>query len=127
MRTLGLDHMVLTVMDVDMSCEFYQRVPGMERVTFGDGRIALHFGQQKNNLHLAGKEFQPHATSPTSGSADICLRVDLSPSEIEANLQAHKIQIVEGPVTRTGATGTLSSVYIRDPDSNLIELGYLTD
>jgi catechol 2,3-dioxygenase-like lactoylglutathione lyase family enzyme len=110
-RIVRLDHLVLTVADVDRTVEFYQRVLGMQPVTFGDGRRALAFGSSKINLHQAGREFEPKAARPTPGSADVC-----------AHLAALAVAIEEGPVTRTGATGPIESVYIRDPDGNLIEI-----
>jgi catechol 2,3-dioxygenase-like lactoylglutathione lyase family enzyme len=117
-----LDHLVLTVADVDRTVKFYQRVLGMQPVTFGDGRCALAFGGSKINLHQAGREFEPKAARPTPGSADLCL-ISADPlSDVCAHLAAHAVPIEEGPVTRTGATGTIESVYIRDPDGNLIEI-----
>jgi catechol 2,3-dioxygenase-like lactoylglutathione lyase family enzyme len=117
-----LDHLVLTVADVDRTVEFYQRVLGMRPVTFGDGRRALAFGSSKINLHQAGREFDPKAARPTPGSADLCL-ISADPlTDVCAHLAAQAVAIEEGPVTRTGATGTIESVYVRDPDGNLIEI-----
>ena len=117
-----LDHLVLTVADVCRTVEFYQRVLGMQPVTFGDGRRALAFGNSKINLHQAGREFEPKAARPAPGSADVCL-ISADPlAEVCAHLAAQAVVIEEGPVTRTGATGTIESVYIRDPDGNLIEI-----
>ena len=122
MRIVRLDHLVLTVADVDRTVEFYQRVLGMQPVTFGDGRRALAFGSSKINLHQAGREFEPKAARPTPGSADLCLiSADLL-TDVCAHLAAQAIAIEEGPVTRSGATGPIESVYIRDPDGNLIEI-----
>ena len=127
MRVERLDHLVLTVADIDASCAFYQRVLGMQVVTFGQGRKALAFGQQKINLHRLGAEFEPKALRPTPGSADLCLIVSTPLVEVMAHLQRCDVAIEEGPVPRTGATGALLSVYIRDPDRNLIELANLQE
>jgi len=122
MRIDRLDHLVLTVRDVDASCAFYSRVLGMEVVTFAAGRKALAFGAQKINLHPAGREFEPRAHAPTPGSADLCLIAAVPLDEAIAHLAACGVTIVEGPVVRTGATGPIRSVYFRDPDLNLIEV-----
>ena len=127
MRVERLDHLVLTVADIDASCAFYQRVLGMQVVTFGQGRKALAFGQQKINLHRHSAEFEPKALRPTPGSADLCLIVSTPLMEVMAHLQRCDVAIEEGPVPRTGATGPLLSVYIRDPDRNLIELANLQE
>ena len=127
MRVERLDHLVLTVADIDASCAFYQRVLGMQVVTFGQGRKALAFGQQKINLHRLGAEFEPKALRPTPGSADLCLLGSTPLVEVMAHLQRCDVDIEEGPVPRTGATGPLLSVYIRDPDHNLIELANLQE
>lgn len=117
-----LDHLVLTVRDIDATCDFYARVLGMESVTFGAGRKALSFGRQKINLHQAGKEFEPKAERPTPGSADLCF-ITATPLEAAmAHVRAAGVAIVEGPVARTGATGPIQSFYFRDPDLNLIEV-----
>lgn len=115
-----LDHLVLTVRDIPTTCEFYRRL-GMEVLTFGH-RKALHFGQQKINLHQVGQEFEPKAQRPTSGSADLCLLVNTPIEAVVTYLKSQKIAIELGIVSRTGATGTLRSIYIRDPDGNLLEL-----
>ena len=117
-----LDHLVLTVRDPEATCAFYARVLGMEVVTFGGGRKALRFGQQKINLHRAGHEFEPKAALPTPGSADLCLIADVALDDVIAHLAACGVTIVDGPVMRTGATGPIRSVYFRDPDGNLIEV-----
>ncbi len=127
MRVERLDHLVLTVADIDASCTFYQCVLGMQVVTFGQGRKALAFGQQKINLHRLGAEFEPKALRPTPGSADLCLLVSTPLVEVMAHLQRCDVAIEEGPMPRTGATGPLLSVYIRDPDRNLIELANLQE
>ena len=122
MQISRIDHIVLTVADIDATCEFYSRALNMQVLSFGAGRIALSFGQQKINLHQAGKEFEPKAMRPTPGSADICLITETPISQVMLHLQACGVDLLEGPVRRTGATGPLLSVYFRDPDSNLIEV-----
>lgn len=122
MRIDRLDHLVLTVADIDAAIDFYTRVLGMEAVAFVAGRRALAFGTSKINLHQAGREFEPKAAHPTPGSADLCLITANPLNEIIADLEHHGVPIEEGPVTRTGATGPIRSVYIRDPDHNLLEL-----
>lgn len=117
-----LDHLVLTVADLDVTVDFYTRMLGMREVTFGEGRKALSFGAQKINLHQAGKEFEPKAERPTPGSADLCFIVATPLEEVIAHLAAQGVTLLEGPVRRTGATGPILSVYVRDPDFNLIEL-----
>jgi len=121
-RVDRLDHLVLTVADIDASCEFYTRVLGMNVVTFGNGRRALAFGAQKINLHAHGREFEPKADRPTPGSADLCFITGTPLAEVIAHLNAQGVAIVAGPVERTGATGPLRSIYLRDPDRNLIEV-----
>ena len=122
MRIDRLDHLVLTVASIEAATEFYTGVLGMGVVTFGAGRTALTFGTSKINLHEAGKEFEPKARRPTPGSADICLIVEDAIAEVMAELAAAGVSIEEGPVPRTGATGPITSCYLRDPDGNLIEL-----
>ena len=117
-----LDHLVITVRDLDATIRFYTEALGMTEVTFGDGRKALAFGNQKINLHVAGHEFEPQAASPTPGSADLCFLTDTPPEELAERLRSLDISIELGPVPRTGATGPITSIYIRDPDGNLIEL-----
>ena len=119
MRIRSLDHLVLTVADVDATVQFYESL-GMRRETFGDGRVALRFGAQKLNLHRAGAEVAPHAAHPTRGSADICLLVSDSPDQIAESLARAGIPVELGPVARTGATSALASIYVRDPDGNLV-------
>jgi catechol 2,3-dioxygenase-like lactoylglutathione lyase family enzyme len=121
MRIARIDHLVLTVADVEVTAGFYERL-GMRRTVFGDGRIALHFGSQKLNLHVAGAEISPHAARPTPGSADICLLVEDPIEDVVRELDDAGVEIELGPVSRTGATGELASVYVRDPDGNLVEL-----
>jgi catechol 2,3-dioxygenase-like lactoylglutathione lyase family enzyme len=117
----AIDHLVLTVTDIDETVRFYERL-GMRREAFGDGRVALHFGDQKLNLHAVGAEIAPHARHPTRGSADVCFLIDGALSELEADLTAAGVQIEVGPVPRTGAQGPIYSIYVRDPDGNLVEL-----
>lgn len=121
-RIERLDHLVLTVADVAATCAFYRRVLGMETVTFGAGRKALVFGEQKINLHPAGREFEPKAMRPTPGSADLCLLAATPLVAVAAHLAACGVDIEEGPVARTGAVGPITSLYFRDPDGNLIEV-----
>lgn len=127
MHISHLDHLVLTVQDIEATCEFYARVMGFEVIVFGDNRKALKFGQQKINLHQAGKEFEPKAEHPTKGSADLCFIAQTSLEQVIAHLNAEQIAICEGRVNRTGAVGSIRSVYIRDPDLNLIEISNYTD
>jgi catechol 2,3-dioxygenase-like lactoylglutathione lyase family enzyme len=118
----GLDHLVLTVRDLDATVRFYVEGLGMRLETFGAGRHALHFGSQKINLHVAGREFEPKAAQPTPGSADLCFLTDRPLAEIGDRLEALGHPIIEGPVARSGATGPIMSLYTRDPDGNLIEI-----
>ena len=122
MRVDRLDHLVLTVANIEATVTFYTRVLGMDVVTFGAGRTALTFGTSKINLHETGKEFEPKALRPTPGSADICLIVDDGIADVIAQLAAAGVPVEAGPVERTGATGPIVSCYLRDPDHNLIEL-----
>jgi catechol 2,3-dioxygenase-like lactoylglutathione lyase family enzyme len=113
MRIGSLDHFVLTVHDLGATIAFYEGL-GMTHEVFGDERHALRFGRQKINLHESGHEFEPHAARPLPGSADLCFLVD--------ELDIAGLDVVEGPVEREGAAGRLTSVYVRDPDGNLVEL-----
>jgi len=122
-----LDHLVLTVRNIETTCTFYANVLGMEVVTFENGRKALSFGSQKINLHEAGKEFEPKASRPTPGSADLCFTTTTPIDEVVKRLELSKIRILEGPVKRTGALGQMISVYFRDPDLNLIEVSNYAD
>ena len=127
MKLDRLDHIVLTVRNVETTCTFYSTVLGMEVVTFENGRKALSFGSQKINLHEAGKEFEPKAYRPTPGSADLCF-VTLTPiQDVVKHLESSKIRILDGPVKRTGALGLMMSVYFRDPDLNLLEVSNYDD
>lgn len=118
----SLDHLVLTVRSIDDTVRFYTDILGMEKEVFGEGRIALKFGSQKINLHQLGNEFEPKAALPTSGSADICFITNLPIQDAYDQVSAKDINILEGIVARTGATGAIQSFYFRDPDQNLIEV-----
>ncbi len=122
MNIVRLDHLVLTVADIEATCEFYQRVMGMRVIIFGENRKALVFGFQKINLHQVGLEFEPKAYRPTPGSADLCFIISTPLADIIAHLHRCSIEIIEGPVRRSGALGPIESVYFRDPDLNLIEV-----
>ena len=117
-----LDHLVLPVSDIDAIATFYTTYLGMEKRLFGDDRVALHFGDQKINLHPAGWDYEPKARVSIAGSADLCFIVSERVESLQAKLVQLGVEIIEGPVVRTGATGPLRSIYIRDPDGNLIEL-----
>lgn len=117
-----LDHLVLTVQDLDKTCRFYERILGMERRRFGDGRTALHFGRQKLNLHEAARPIDPNVRHATPGSADLCFITETPMEEVTATLAAEGIEIITGPGERSGAQGKLLSVYVYDPDENLIEI-----
>lgn len=118
----SLDHLVLTTRDLDVCVEFYTRILGMRLESFGNGRLALIYGNQKINLHEYGREFEPKADKPTPGSLDLCFLVNRPLDEVIAALQSFGVAIIEGPVERTGARFKILSVYIRDPDNNLLEL-----
>nr|WP_019364115.1 VOC family protein [Pseudomonas luteola] len=117
-----IDHLVLTVRNLERTCDFYTRVLGMDVITFGEGRKALACGEQKFNLHEAGKEFEPKAEKPTPGAVDICLITRMPIEDVVTHLHSTSVTVIDGPVRRTGATGAIVSVYFRDPDSNLIEV-----
>lgn len=120
-QILGLDHLVLTVTDLEATCDFY-RTLGFEVRQYLEGRWSLHFGSQKINLHQAGRELDPRAAHPAIGSGDLCFLVAGSLTRLSQNLTALGLPPVEGPVRRTGARGPIDSIYLRDPDGNLIEL-----
>jgi catechol 2,3-dioxygenase-like lactoylglutathione lyase family enzyme len=122
MQIERLDHLGLTVADIARTCEFYTRVLGMEVVHFGDGRTALRFGQQKINLHPADRVPGLVADKPTPGAGDLCFITATPLAEVTAHLEDCGIPIVAGPGPRAGAIGTIQSVYVRDPDQNLIEI-----
>jgi catechol 2,3-dioxygenase-like lactoylglutathione lyase family enzyme len=118
-----LDHLVLTVRDVDRACAFYEHVLGFTREEFGQGRLALRFGRQKINVHPHPTPHQPLvADLPAPGAADLCFASTTPMAEVMTHLQACGVAIIEGPVPRTGALGPMTSVYLRDPDRNLIEI-----
>ena len=127
LRIDRLDHLVLTVADLDATVDFYERVLGMRRETFGAGRVALRYGRQKINLHRAGHEFEPKATRPTPGSADLCFVTEGDLDAAMDHVRGQGVEILEGPVARTGATGPITSFYFRDPDRNLIEVSTYDD
>ncbi|MFK7902825.1 MAG: VOC family protein [Nitratireductor sp.] len=126
MQISHIDHFVLTVKNVEETLFFYQCVLGMQKVSFEDAngisRNSLVFGSQKINLHQAGKEFEPKAKAPTSGSADFCLITKTPMQDIISHMQTQNVKIEEGPIARTGAVGAINSIYIRDLDQNLIEI-----
>lgn len=122
MRIRALDHIVLTVKDIKATCDFYNRVLGLEVKVFGDNRRSLHFGEQKINLHQSGEEILPCAAHPISGSADLCFIAETPVDRLGEHLEDQGVVIEMGPVDRTGARGPIRSLYIRDPDRNLIEL-----
>lgn len=122
MKITRLDHLVLTVKNIDDTVEFYQSVLGMQKISFGQGRVALLFGSQKINLHSYGHEFEPKAHLAVPGSEDLCFITDTALFEAMQHVQKQGIDIIEGPVKRTGATGSIESFYFRDPDLNLIEV-----
>jgi len=126
MKLSVLDHLVLTVADIDATMRFYCDVLGMEaeRLASADGttRWALKFGVQKINLHQVGREFEPKARCATAGSADLCFLSDEPVADWQAHLADHGVRVIEGPVKRTGAQGAILSIYLRDPDGNLIEV-----
>ena len=127
MSVISLDHLVLRVSSPKAAIDFYTRVLGMHLETFGDGRFALHFGDQKINLHGPNDEILPQARHPKSGSADLCFIVDQSPGDLIRHLEGTGVDVELGPVRRTGANGALMSIYVRDPDGNLIELSSYID
>ncbi len=122
MHIQRLDHLVLTVKEIESTVQFYVSVLGMQKEEFGAGRVALKFGNQKINLHQVGKEFEPKADKPTSGSADLCFITDAPLNEAMEHVRSKGVEILEGPVKRTGAVGPIHSFYFRDPDMNLIEV-----
>ena len=122
MKINRIDHIVMTVNSVDVTCEFYSRVLGMDVIIFAQGRKALSFGAQKLNLHEVGNEFEPKAHMPTPGSIDLCLITETPIDKVLAHLASMNVEILEGPIKRTGAAGAIISVYFRDPDQNLLEV-----
>jgi catechol 2,3-dioxygenase-like lactoylglutathione lyase family enzyme len=125
-RVRALDHLVLTVASIPETVRFYTQVLGMRGVQFevadGSRRWALHFGQSKINLHQRGREFDPKAAQPTPGSADLCFLTEAPVADWIDHLTTHQVEIEDGPVERSGARGTILSLYVRDPDGNLVEI-----
>lgn len=117
-----LDHLVLTAVDGEATKDFYVRVLGMQLETFGADRVAFKFGEQKINLHIRGAEFEPKAHVPVPGALDLCFIASIPLDQVIERLQQANWPIIEGPIMRTGATGPIRSVYVRDPDLNLIEI-----
>jgi catechol 2,3-dioxygenase-like lactoylglutathione lyase family enzyme len=117
-----LDHLVVTTSRPDACIDFYTRVLGMQLERFGEGRMAFRFGNQKINLHVQGKEYEPKAHLPVPGALDLCFIAAVPLDQVIARLGEAGVAIIEGPVKRTGATHALRSVYVRDPDLNLIEI-----
>ncbi len=117
-----IDHIVITAFDVERTVDFYSKVMGMEPITFAGGRRGLAFGRQKINLHQSGREFEPKALKPMPGSMDLCFITETPLEQVIVHLKSHGVVIAQGPVEKTGALGTMMSVYFRDPDGNLIEV-----
>lgn len=122
MKINNLDHLVLTVKDIEKTASFYESVLGMKKETFGQGRMALKYGSQKINLHEVGKEFEPKANMAIPGSADLCFITITPLVEAIDHVKQCGVEIIDGPVERTGANGPILSFYFRDPDKNLIEV-----
>ena len=122
MKISGIDHLVLTVADIAASVRFYESVMGMRAERFGNGRVALRFGRQKINLHERGREWSPHAGRPTPGAADLCFITESGLEAAMSHVRGQDVDIIAGPVKRTGAAGDMTSFYFRDPDGNLIEV-----
>ena len=122
MHVDAIDHLVMTCADVDATVRFYTRALGMAVIRFGEGRLALGFGAQKINLHPAAAPIRPHARVPQPGTVDLCLLTTVPIDAVQAHLQAEGITIESGPVRRTGARGSILSLYLRDPDGNLVEV-----
>ncbi|MBT5458244.1 MAG: VOC family protein [Rhodospirillaceae bacterium] len=118
----SLDHLVLTVADLEASCAFYQRVLGFGVEKFGAGRVALTFGSQKINLHPLENDIDIRARTPTAGSGDLCFLTETPINEVKAHVEQCNVAVEMGPIQRTGATGPILSIYLRDPDGNLIEV-----
>lgn len=122
-----LDHLVLTTYDLQACKDFYVRVLGMREETFGGGRFAFRFGNQKINVHVRGHEFEPKAHLPVPGALDLCFIATVTLEDVIARLETQQWPIIEGPVQRTGAVGPIRSIYVRDPDLNLIEISQYLD
>ena len=122
MQIARIDHFVLTVKSIEATCAFYEKALGMEVTEFAGGRKALSFGAQKINLHESSKEVEPHAKAPTPGSGDFCVIAAIPIDQVLQHLKTCGVSIEEGIVDRTGATGPMRSIYLRDPDGNLVEI-----
>ena len=120
-----IDHLVMTVENVETTCNWYQRVLGIKNAVFGEGRKALLLNKQKINLHQKGAEFEPHAHAPTPGSLDLCLISPTPLAQVLEHLKQQRVPVEKGPIKRNGATGLITSIYIRDPDKNLLEISNL--
>ena len=127
MKITQLDHLVLTVQDINQTISFYTKILLMTEITFGNNRKALQFGKQKINLHQQDQEILPNAKHAMSGSADLCFLTETPLTDVIKHLQNHQITIIAGIVERTGALGKIHSIYIRDPDGNLIEISRYVD
>jgi catechol 2,3-dioxygenase-like lactoylglutathione lyase family enzyme len=117
-----IDHIVLTTRDREGCIRFYTEVLGMKLEKFGENRLALRFGNQKINLHEWGREFTPRAHVAAPGTLDLCFIASLPLEQVIENLKKNQVPILEGPVAKTGAAGPIRSVYVRDPDLNLVEI-----
>lgn len=117
-----LDHFVMTTAQPDETIRFYTEVLGMTLEHFGAGRRALKFGNQKINIHVKGKEYEPKANAPGVGTLDFCFIASVPLDDVIARLKQYNVKIIEGPVHKTGAMGPIRSVYMRDPDLNLVEI-----
>jgi len=122
MMIMRIDHLVLTVKDVEATLDFYQRVLDMKPERFDGGRRALSFGSNKINLHQQGKEFEPKALTALPGTGDLCLITESSIKDVVTRLKQNEVTLIHGPVRKVGALGPMLSVYFRDPDGNLIEV-----
>ena len=127
MQINRIDHLVITVADIERTVDFYQRVLGMQRIEFTGGRIALRCGAQKINLHQLGSEFEPKAQQVRSGSADLCFIADTPINVALEQFREQGVDIIDGPIERSGANGAIVSLYLRDPDGNLIEISNYLD
>ena len=122
MKIKKLDHFVLTVRDIEKTISFYTKILGMEKEEFGQGRVSLKYGDQKINLHEYGNEFEPKADNPIPGSADLCFLTETPLKQAIEYLKKIRVEIISGPIERSGANGPILSIYFKDPDKNLIEL-----
>jgi catechol 2,3-dioxygenase-like lactoylglutathione lyase family enzyme len=122
-----IDHIVLTTSNEEACVDFYVNLLGMKLETFGANRKAFVFGSQKINLHVKGREFEPKAHLPVPGSLDLCFIASIPLGQVIERLRDKGAAIIEGPVRRTGAKGVIESVYLRDPDLNLVEISEYVD